>query len=85
MKKIFPLLFIVCILVAILPVSVMAFNDTEGHWAEKSIDTWSSHGVLKGYEDGSFKPNGDITRGEMAKLARSLSAIRKQSVTLLAI
>ena len=45
----------------------MAFTDTEGHWAETSIDKWSQqYGVLQGYEDGSFRPDASITRGAFA-------------------
>ena len=46
---------------------VAAFSDTEGHWAETSIDKWSQeYSVIQGYEDGTFRPDNSITRGAFA-------------------
>ena len=47
-------------------VQAVAFSDTKSHWAETAINEWSSYGILNGYEDGTFQPNGNITRAEMA-------------------
>ena len=35
------------------------------------VDTLVSLGVVNGYDDGSFKPNGAVTRAEMAKMIYS--------------
>ena len=44
-----------------------AYTDTAGHWAEGAIDRWSGeYGILRGYEDGSFRPDDTITRGAFA-------------------
>lgn len=40
------------------------FGDTQGHWAEASIKELVKLGAINGYPDGSFKPNGSITRAE---------------------
>lgn len=45
-----------------------AFADVPGHWAEKSIDRWSSYGVVVGGGDGNFNPNQYITRAQMATI-----------------
>ncbi|MEC0180297.1 S-layer homology domain-containing protein [Paenibacillus peoriae] len=42
--------------------------DIKGHWAEKAIDTFVKLQIIKGYGDGQFKPNGNITRAEFAML-----------------
>ncbi|MGW9530911.1 S-layer homology domain-containing protein [Paenibacillus terrae] len=42
--------------------------DIKGHWAEKAIDTFVKLQFIKGYGDGQFKPNGNITRAEFAML-----------------
>ena len=45
------------------------FNDIDSsHWAFKYVDELSNNKVINGYEDGSFKPNGTITRAEFIKL-----------------
>ncbi|OMD44185.1 S-layer homology domain-containing protein [Paenibacillus odorifer] len=43
-------------------------KDYEGHWAQKAIDSWLDSGKLKGFEDGSVKPNQTITRAEFMTL-----------------
>lgn len=41
------------------------YTDTQGHWAESAIDTWSDRQVIQG-SDGLFRPDDGIIRGEMA-------------------
>ncbi|NSL51865.1 S-layer homology domain-containing protein [Calidifontibacillus erzurumensis] len=43
-------------------------TDISGHWAEKEINEWFEKGLIGGYSDGSFKPNGAITRAEFIAL-----------------
>ena len=40
-------------------------DDITGHWAEKDIRFWLSKGLVKGYPDGSFKPDQPVTRAEL--------------------
>jgi len=40
------------------------FSDTEGMWASNAISAINSFGWIKGYADGTFKPNANITRAE---------------------
>lgn len=43
------------------------FTDVSGkHWASYEINRLVSKGVIKGYEDNSFKPNQTITRAQAA-------------------
>lgn len=39
-----------------------------GYWVRKPISLIAMQGIIKGYPDGSFKPDGNITRAEMATL-----------------
>jgi len=39
-------------------------KDIEGHWAEDVIETWMDRNWVRGYPDGSFKPNNAVTRAE---------------------
>lgn len=40
------------------------FSDINGHWAESNIKQFLNNGYIKGYQDGTFKPNNSITRAE---------------------
>ncbi|KAI7248855.1 hypothetical protein KC345_g11811, partial [Hortaea werneckii] len=39
-----------------------ATADYEGHWAQKQISKWLEQGWLKGFADGSVKPDQEISR-----------------------
>lgn len=40
------------------------FSDTATHWARKEISAAAAYGWVKGYTDGTFRPNNSITRAE---------------------
>ncbi|MEW6048498.1 MAG: S-layer homology domain-containing protein [Bacillota bacterium] len=48
--------------------SAAKFPDTAGHKQEAAIDRIASLGLVKGYPDGTFKPDAPITRAEFAKV-----------------
>lgn len=58
------------IVLAMTAVQVFAegFTDVSGHWAESEIAYARENGFANGYSDGSFRPDGEITRAEFAKL-----------------
>ena len=45
-----------------------AFSDIDGHRYEEQISLVSEHGWINGYEDGTFKPDGYITRAEITAI-----------------
>lgn len=47
-------------------------NDIEGHWAEETIEKWITNGLIKGYPDGTFRPNQTITRAEFITLLNNV-------------
>ena len=44
------------------------FSNVSSHWAKDEISIAANHGWIKGYEDGSFKPDQKITRAETMTL-----------------
>ena len=49
---------------------VSGFSDVKSSaWYNNAISTLTKAGILKGYEDGTFQPNGYITRAEFATIA----------------
>lgn len=45
--------------------------DYSGHWAEETIQKWFDSNKLKGYEDGSFRPDSQITRAEFMTMVNN--------------
>lgn len=54
-----------------------AFSDIHGHWAEPQITSWMEQGLIKGYGDGSFRPNHTITRAEFVALVNRSFGLRQ--------
>lgn len=50
-------------------------DDITGHWAEKEIRWCMDKGLMKGYPDGSFRPDKPVTRAELAAVLARLPAI----------
>jgi len=61
----------------------ISFSDLdETYWAYESIDKLVEAGYIVGYPDGSFQPDGDITRAELIKISNQVfSYIQKQEFT----
>lgn len=56
--------------------------DIIDHWAEDYINTVENKGWVKGYEDGSFKPNELLTRAEFVTMVNSLldRKVKKENI-----
>lgn len=50
------------------------FSDTYQHWAKNCIAEMADLGLLKGYPDGSFKPNQELSQAEALSLVMRLAA-----------
>lgn len=46
----------------------MAFNDIKNSIYKNAIEKFAKRGIVKGYSDGSFRPNENITRGQMVEI-----------------
>lgn len=69
------LLALVMVLSAtILPASAATtFPDIQNHWAKSYIEAMTAVGMFKGYEDGNFKPENQLTTAEaLALCARTI-------------
>lgn len=60
------------------------FSDIQGHWAEKYIQRAAELGWIKGFEDGTFRPDAYITRAQaMTMINRVLNRIPEDESDLL--
>ncbi len=55
------------------------FSDINGHWAEDEIYEAAARGWIKGYEDGTFRPNEFITRAEVITMINRMTGRTPES------
>lgn len=58
------------------------FTDLSGHWASSMIKEAVSAGIVKGYPDGSFRPNHSVTRAEFAVMLAGALNLRDEGTSL---
>ena len=61
-------LLIICASVVGATVSVFAYSDTDNSSYKSSIDELSQLGIINGFEDGTFKPQENVTRAQAATM-----------------
>ncbi len=82
MKKLFVSLLLVSFLVTAMlpaPAAAVQFPDVKDHWAETYINSLSGAGYIKGYPDGTFKPDNPMTRAEFTTLLISSMGLKPQA------
>ncbi|CAM4513978.1 hypothetical protein FHS16_006029 [Paenibacillus endophyticus] len=56
------------------------YLDTKGHWAEENIVRATAMGWIKGYPNGTFAPNKEVTRAEFTTMLSRALALSSPSV-----
>ncbi len=67
MKKILALLLVMMLSVSVAFAATFSDFD-ENHWAFPYVNELVANGVVNGYEDGTYRPEANVTRAELAKL-----------------
>jgi len=62
-------------IVSVPPGTEPSFTDIDGHWARGSILWAARAGIFRGYGDGSFRPEGKLTRAELVVVLNLLLGI----------
>ena len=79
MKKTNILMISILILIMSMAPSSFAFTDTENHWAGETIAQMQKYKIINGYTDGSFMPDGLMTRAEFIKVVNNMLKLEKES------
>src|SRR5450830_1138718 len=71
LKRIVAVLIFFCLMFSLIPANTFAVaaSDISDHWAQVKIQSWMDKGLIKGYPDGTFKPDQNVTRAEFMTLA----------------
>lgn len=73
-RKLLSIVLALCLTLTLLPtmsVAAGSYADTNGHWAESSIERWSAYGIIQG-SNGQFDPNGQLTCAQLATILAKL-------------
>ncbi|GLC88057.1 leucine-rich repeat protein [Lysinibacillus piscis] len=66
----------------ITPTKPITFSDISKHWAKDMIEGIATRGIIKGYPDGTFRPNEPIQRQHIAVMfGRAFTLISKREAT----
>jgi hypothetical protein len=73
LKKTLSVVLVLAMSLSLLPppTAVLAsdvFADVGGHWAQSSIEELAAKGIINGMGDGTFQPEGTVTREQFMKL-----------------
>ena len=63
----------------VIPAMAKEFPDTVDHWGKDAVSVWSDRGVVKGDDQGNFRPDDSVTRAETATILDNLIGYQKQS------
>jgi parallel beta-helix repeat protein len=69
---------------ALVPAAMMGpteFSDLGGHWAEAFVQALVRQGLIRGFPDGTFKPEASITRAEYAAIIAKTFDLPRQRGT----
>ncbi|WP_051273474.1 S-layer homology domain-containing protein [Desulfotruncus alcoholivorax] len=80
-KKFFTVALTACLVLAVAGYALASgFTDIKGHWAEAQINKWAGNGLAGGYDDGTFRPDNQVSRAEFVALVNRAFSVEKQNV-----
>ncbi|MDR7869508.1 MAG: S-layer homology domain-containing protein [Tissierellaceae bacterium] len=59
--------------------ALIEFSDIDNHWAREEIDFMTAEGVINGYDDGTFKPDNNMTKAEFYKVINHLMGYEEKA------
>lgn len=80
--KNFPLYLVtLALIVGLMPIgaSLAQVSDINHHWAASQINEWVGKALIKGYPDGTFRPDHNITRAEFMSLVNNAFGYTQQT------
>ncbi len=75
LRKVLSLFTAVIVVLSLIQPVFASFNDVQNHWAKDAIERL----IIKGYPEGTFKPQNPITRVEFVTIINSLLKLRNAS------
>ena len=79
LKKLFALVLTLCLLASLAPAVLAVGDDIEGNPEQEALQAFIDLGYLKGYPDGTIRPDATITRAEFAALVNRVTGFHLKS------
>ena len=82
MKKVLSIVLSLVMVIGLMPAMAFAdttYSDVSGEPCEDAVTTLTNLGVINGYEDGTYQPDGIVTRAEVSKLIVSALGLADQA------
>ena len=77
--KLLSLAVALCLVLGLASTAYASMPDVNSHWAQASVEKWVDSGLAKGYPDGTFKPDNNITRAEFVALLNRAFTVQGNS------
>lgn len=61
---------------AALPVSAASFSDLQSHWSQPFVELLATRGIVSGFADGTFQPDGSIQAAHFGIMLRQAKLYR---------
>lgn len=61
---------------AALPVSAASFSDLQSHWSQPFVELLATRGIVSGFADGTFQPDGSIQAAHFGMMLRQAKLYR---------
>jgi hypothetical protein len=88
LKKTLALVLVLVLSLSIIPAELLPtaraaspFSDIAGHWAQGAIEELAGKGIINGMGDGTYNPNGAVTREQFIKLVVSVRGVSDGAAT----
>ena len=76
-KRFLPLLLVFCLVAMLLPMSAAAFTDDSSIQHKEAVRMLTGEEIINGFPDGSFQPQGNATREQMAAIMARFDRMSK--------
>lgn len=83
LKRNIAVLAVFTMVFSLMPTGAFALeaSDISNHWAKDKIQSWMDQGLIKGYDNGTFRPDNNITRAEFMSLVNGAFGFSKSAET----
>lgn len=82
LKKLLAVLVVLSMMVSCVSFAAQFGDVEEGNTFQEAIDVLSDIGIVKGYEDGNYKPDKEVTRAEMTSLLMRMINLSITGITV---